>query len=268
MEHMRDNYIKRYGPTDVRLAPVYLDLGRALSLQDSSKAKKALNNAINLYENKNQTNDPDYVRALIQLGYAEAWNFRPLAAKSDYQRALEISSEIFGDSAEITGEAHVALGQCYLTLGHYKSAEQEYKRAIAIFDARLSPTDVRTLAARGALVPLYKKQGRTDEAMEQTMELAMLAPDAEGQEQPLYQIAPENLYNGTNGFYQGAVEVKFTVTTEGRVEDIQFVGKRSNTVTEDTIRKAMSQWIYKPRVVNGKPVESHRSIRFNFSHFN
>ena len=261
-EKARDHYIARYGPRDARLAPIYFEIGKALSLSSGNDASQALRHAIDLYEHEAGTNDPNYVRALFQLGYAKAWVGDFDRASPDYRKALRVSKKIFGEAALITGEAHNAMGQYDFMIGDYRNAEREYRHAIAIFDAKLPPTDSRALAARGALVPVYKKLGRTDEAMEQTMELAMLAPDAEGGGVALYLGAPDFGFYGTKDFYEGPIDVKFTITAEGKVDHIEFFGQRSNKANEDAVRKALSQWIYKPRVVNGKPVESTAQIRF------
>ena len=258
----RDHYIARYGPRDARLAPIYFGIGKALSLFGEKDASEALGHAIDLYEHEAGTDDPNYVRALFQLGYAKAWKGDFDRASADYRKALRVSKKIFGESAAITAEAHNAMGQFDFMIGDYRNAEREYRHAIVIFDAKLGPTDSRALVARGALVPVYKKLGRTDEAMAQTMELAMLAPDAEGSGVALYLVAPDFGFYGTKDFYEGPIDVKFRVTAEGKVDHIEFFGKRSNKANEDAVRKALSQWIYKPRVVNGKPVESTAQIRF------
>jgi tetratricopeptide (TPR) repeat protein len=259
---VRDHYIKRYGPKDSRLAPIYLGLAKSQALRDKDEAVASAKNAVELYEHKTSKPDPNYIRALTILGYAQMWHLRPDDARSAYRKALKVSKKMFGDDAEITGEAHFAMGQYHFFDRDYALAERDFKRALAIFGAKLPPTDPRALVAHGALVPVYKGLNRTDEAMEQTMELAMLAPDAEGQDQPLYQIAPDFPFYGTKNFYEGPIDVRFTVTAEGRVDHIEFFGQRSNAANEDVVKKALSEWIYKPRVVNGKPVASVREIRF------
>ena len=263
LETIRDHYARRYGEQHLRLGPVYLDIGRSELNWHPEKATVALRVAIDIYKRNDAKGDPDYIRALINFAYVQTWQNKFEMDAYLYRIALNESIAHFGKDAEVTAEAHYALGRYWYISQNFQSAAHELKRAIAIFEATLSPTDPHTLAARATLVPVYEEMGFSSKAMDQTMQLAMLVPDAEGQDQPLYRVAPEIRVSDSEEPGEIVIEVRFTVTPEGHIDDIEFVGIRTRPEYEAAIKKALSKWIYKPRVVDGKPVASARGMQYH-----
>lgn len=64
---------------------------------------------------------------------------------------------------------------------------------------------------------------------------------------------------------QGYVKVLFTVTSDGRIDDIQVLESSPPRVFDDAVRKAMSRWRFEPRVSGGQITarQATRAFRFN-----
>ena len=265
LQHMLDHYIKRYGKNDPRLAVIYLDLARVNQYSDADHAERLIHRATALYESDSHNKDPEYIRALALLGYVKLWHGNAHAAFRSLRHALGVSAERFGDDSEVTGEVLYRLGQYYFAIRKYKDAEKEYLRALEIFDRTVSKTNPNALATHAALVPVYEKLGKSDEATKHCVLLGKLAPDADGDVQPLYRIAPAYPFSAVATNSEGYVDLRFTITPEGRVENLKFVDGRRQSLFENAISKAVSQWRFKPRVIDGHPVASTSEMRFRFS---
>jgi TonB family protein len=61
---------------------------------------------------------------------------------------------------------------------------------------------------------------------------------------------------------QASVEVRFTVTTDGNVIDLEILNTTS-TDAERELRSALSEWRFEPFLYNGRPVPVRSSVIFN-----
>jgi TonB family protein len=75
---------------------------------------------------------------------------------------------------------------------------------------------------------------------------------------PVY--PPQALRNGTRGW----VELEFTITPAGTVRDIQVVAAEPAQVFDAAATEALSQWRFRPRVVNGQAVPQRSSVTMRF----
>lgn len=75
---------------------------------------------------------------------------------------------------------------------------------------------------------------------------------------PVY--PPQALRNGTRGW----VELEFTITPAGTVRDIQVVAAEPAQVFDAAATEALSQWRFRPRVVNGLGVPQRSSVTMRF----
>jgi len=61
------------------------------------------------------------------------------------------------------------------------------------------------------------------------------------------------------------VEVNFTIDTNGKVKNLQFINQQKVSYFKSSIRSAIKKWRFLPAKVNGKPVESQMTKVFAFS---
>ena len=89
-----------------------------------------------------------------------------------------------------------------------------------------------------------------------------LAPVADGNSLSLVRPQPSYPLRATERGIEGWCEVEFAVTARGTVADARILAC-SHQLFEATSLQAVAQWRYRPRVVNGQPVEE-RGVRTRF----
>jgi len=60
----------------------------------------------------------------------------------------------------------------------------------------------------------------------------------------------------------GVVELEATISVDGKVKNPRVI--RGNAMLQKAAIDAVSQWRYKPAMLNGKPVDSPVEIKLNF----
>ena len=63
---------------------------------------------------------------------------------------------------------------------------------------------------------------------------------------------------------EGKVSIDYTVDASGGVRDLRVVASSPKGIFDDAAIEALKQWRYRPKVVDGKPVESRLRFTFNF----
>ena len=81
---------------------------------------------------------------------------------------------------------------------------------------------------------------------------------------PLYQTPPQYPYKARQRRVEGFVELEFTITSRGTVEDIKVVRAEPRNIFERAAIAALSRWRFSPQEVDGKPIERRaiQEIRF------
>ena len=81
---------------------------------------------------------------------------------------------------------------------------------------------------------------------------------------PLVDIPPEYPRRALAAGIEGQVTLQFTVTAEGRVENIRILSAEPPGVFERAARRAVSRWRFAPRRENGVAVSREVSKTMNF----
>ena len=81
---------------------------------------------------------------------------------------------------------------------------------------------------------------------------------------PLASLDPDYPRQAVNQDQSGWVKVRFTVTEQGTVDDIRIIEANPKGVFEQAALKAVREYRFRPRMVNGKavPQRAERTIRF------
>lgn len=95
--------------------------------------------------------------------------------------------------------------------------------------------------------------GRVDVNMNMSMEGGDFAVD--GEYLPIVRVEPIYPRRAQSRGIEGFCDMEFTVTRTGEVSDAVAV-ECSSSVFESASVKAVQKWKYKPRVVNGEPIDS------------
>lgn len=85
---------------------------------------------------------------------------------------------------------------------------------------------------------------------------------------PIVIIQPKYPRGALNLGYAGWVELEFTITEEGLVEDIEVVHASHKRLFRREAIKAIRKWKFKPRTIAGKPVRrgASQTIEFAMQH--
>ena len=89
-----------------------------------------------------------------------------------------------------------------------------------------------------------------------------LSPVADGDSLSLFKPQPAYPLRAAERGIEGWCEVEFAVTARGTVADARILAC-SHQVFEQSALQAVAQWRYRPRVVNGQPVEQ-RGVQTRF----
>lgn len=79
----------------------------------------------------------------------------------------------------------------------------------------------------------------------------------EGDAIPLVRVPPQYPQRAASRGIQGWVQLEFTITETGAVEDIVVIAADPPGYFESAAERALSRWKYKPKIDNGTPVRRY-----------
>jgi len=82
--------------------------------------------------------------------------------------------------------------------------------------------------------------------------------------QPLVRVPPVYPHRARVGNLEGFVEVRFTVTRDGGVEDIEVVEAVPGNVFAGAATRAVTRWRFEPGLTGGEPVPVRMQVRLRF----
>jgi protein TonB len=71
---------------------------------------------------------------------------------------------------------------------------------------------------------------------------------------PVSRTPPQYPYQATRRHIEGWVRVSFLVTAAGDVEDVVLLESEPEGIFDRAALRAVSQWKFRPRIVDGRPV--------------
>jgi len=81
---------------------------------------------------------------------------------------------------------------------------------------------------------------------------------------PLVRVEPDYPPRAQQRGIEGWVEVEFTITSIGTVEDPKVLRANPPGIFEQSTLRAVRRWRYNPQVVNGRPVARRERTRIRF----
>jgi len=78
---------------------------------------------------------------------------------------------------------------------------------------------------------------------------------ADGDAVPMVRVPPQYPERALQRGIEGRVLVEFTISKSGSVKDAKVVAYEPSKIFNKAALKAVKQWKYNPKIVNGKPVE-------------
>ena len=78
---------------------------------------------------------------------------------------------------------------------------------------------------------------------------------ADGDAVPMVRVPPQYPERALQRGIEGRVLIEFTISKSGSVKDAKVVAYEPSKIFNKAALKAVKQWKYNPKIVNGKPVE-------------
>lgn len=78
---------------------------------------------------------------------------------------------------------------------------------------------------------------------------------ADGDAVPMVRVPPQYPERALQRGIEGRVLIEFTISKSGSVKDAKVIAYEPSTIFNKAALKAVLQWKYNPKIVNGKPVE-------------
>lgn len=94
--------------------------------------------------------------------------------------------------------------------------------------------------------------------------VAAPAPVMDNEVVPLVRIPPRYPRMAARRGIEGVVTVSFTITKNGQVSDPVVVKAKPENVFDKAALEAIKQWKFKPKLVDGKPVERRATQQIEF----
>ena len=86
-----------------------------------------------------------------------------------------------------------------------------------------------------------------------------LAAPTDGDAIPLVRIPPQYPQRAASRGVEGWVQLEFTITESGGVEDITVIAAEPTGYFERAAQRALARWKYKPRIVDGRPARRYNN---------
>ena len=79
----------------------------------------------------------------------------------------------------------------------------------------------------------------------------------------ILKVAPSYPEEAKKNRVQGTVSLAAIINTEGRIADLSVIS--GDPLLKQAAADAVSKWVYKPTLLNGKPVEILTQVDVNFT---
>jgi TonB family protein len=147
----------------------------------------------------------------------------------------------------------------------HNAAIERLNNVVDVFDNNLDFEHPFELIARSRLVAAYERKGDREAATKHCIAIAQMRPWDDNIEQtPLYRQEPKYPMIAAKGGREGSVQLEFTITPSGFVEDIMVLNPEQSIGFQNESIKALKKWRYAPKFVDGVAVPAKSSVKLDF----
>lgn len=253
-------YEKLYGEESPELITILMDYGDVAASGSGGllSQKRHLNRALRIAESEHGAESAEYGWLLVSAGERILSYSRSTEARRYLEKGHALLSRELGESHTQTGFAAFNLGKLALSGSRHEEAKEHFFAALDAFSRdRESPTSLLELSTRSFLVRALEELGERDLATEHCLAIGRATPYTPDQDyEPLYKKAPIYPSVAQARGQEAQLLVEYTVDKQGFVRDPVVLSRDGHSVFESAAKKALAQWRYAPRFVDGEPVDT------------
>lgn len=261
-ERVIQAYSKQFGGDAIELVDPLI--GAAQTIAVSKEKKDLFKQAISVAEGVNK---PLLVAEVKMLAF-NGLSSTPFYTRDIRDAALD-AYEIY--KTQLPADAIERVKATFYA-GMIRAAERKNGEAIAYLEEVVKQFSVLgynhpyQLAAHARLVELYESKGDSDKSTQHCIAIGSMTPWSETQEQtPLFRISPSYPLSYARDGKEGWTQMSFTVDEQGFVVNPVVLASEGGKLFTKESLKALKQWRYAPKFVDGKPVAAEMSVQLDFS---
>lgn len=241
-----------------------------VGMRDYEEASFYQEAQLEIYQRKFGIENPEIVPAMYKLAewYSRAGNLEQSALT--FRGADRILREGEGETSTGRADALLGLARLYERQGNRPAASSTLRKGIKLLDANPEPDKLRRAKLRVALGDLYTRESRNRSA---SVEYSAAWTDlSDGGDEYLdirdkYFELPVRLAGGpfptmarntrgqpASALRDGYVEVRYTVDSEGRAQNVVVIEADPPDVMDDSLLATYQRSMFRPRVDDGQPV--------------
>lgn len=185
---------------------------------------------------------------------------RPLSSWF-FDKALKIVKKAEILLLDTVGETDAKTVEVQFQIARYRQAQKKriesaayYEKVINTFDKEVDTSHPLELASRAALVNIYERLGKSEQATEHCVAIGHLTPWKDDIEPtPLYRLEPMYPREQAKRGHEGWVILSFDIDTYGFVTNVELESKHGAHGFAKQAKRAVKKWRYAPKIVDGKP---------------
>ncbi|WP_144208603.1 TonB family protein [Shewanella donghaensis] len=236
----------------------------AEATKNGKQAKTLFREAIDISENINK---PLLHAQTLILAFNRLVNTQEYtrSVKNYLLDAEEIYIELLPEDAADRVYATYLAGTVFLAEKQYTRAEAKLLTAIKQYQV-LNYSHPYELSAHAKLVEIYSLQDEASKATEHCLAIGNMQPWNNNQEQtPIFRQNPNYPQSKAKQRKEGLVQISFTIDKNGFVKSPHILMSKGGKAFENESIKALKNWRYAPKFVDGKPVEAKSTVQLGFS---
>lgn len=165
-------------------------------------------------------------------------------------------------SHEKAALALFSIGKYYFGDNSYRRAKEYFLKSLTEFSAQPDTSTKYVLLIHYLLADTYDELHEPDNSAQQIaaikhMNVANFNQDC----LPIKNVQPDYPWSVLRHHINGYVDLRFTVDTEGKLEDLKVIKYEGSKLFIKAALKAAKQYRYIPRIVNGKPVVTEGKVK-------
>jgi TonB family protein len=249
--------------------PVFIDLwrqGAAISAAGSRENERYNEQALAAAEQAWGPDDPRTIRLLLSTVHEQRQRKGQGWTRTKFTAARERAAK-HGEDSALVADIDLLLAKLDLESGRKSDAIEKFQALIARLEPRTDREHETTLLmAYSMLEVAYEARGNPVLAAETRQRRVVRQEGAFDPDAiiPTARSAPEYPRQALRNGQEGVVDVEVRVNPDGTVADAQVIRSDPPGVFDEAALRAIRKWKFKPKVVDGKPVEATGSQRIEF----